>query len=379
MKIVNRTLENAILSNNAKLVRNILNSGVDPNRCNALCLACKKGHMKIVEILITNKHRPADPNIRDSRGSLPISYAMDNGEDMVRLMLKDALVKVDVNLLDPWRDPLLYRAVLLRSMPLLQLLFGLGADVNVPQTRKHGKMDYCIIHAAVKTSPIEVIKYLVEERGAEIPTKNGSILLSAIELRRTSCLDYFLHRGFKKHGDKVWWHESLLHTAVETIGSEECAVVLLRWGVYNVPCRNNPYDAAGQDIPNVSIFKQAALLLQKKFMMLMTQLYPQCLQEQWLVENDMPYYYKDYPLWQSYIAQLRKERKHPPPLFSLCRTKIIQLLGYNHIHKARETATPQGPQTLRSVQGCYRLVIDCENCHHSAINMLFEMLNKWQV
>ena len=141
-----------------RLVRELLDSGVDPNFRDidgqiALMVASLKGYTDIVRLLLENG---ADPNIRDIDGVTGLILASKNGYvDIVRLLLKNG---ADPNL----KDEDGYTALILASKngytETVKLLLEKRADPNI---QPYDKENTALIQAS-KNGYVDIVRLLLE-------------------------------------------------------------------------------------------------------------------------------------------------------------------------------------------------------------------------
>ena len=430
--------QDIIQNNKVGIARSWLDNGMDANEilaswCTPLTAAIDHCKLDIVRLLITHKENHADTNLRDGYGNYPIHNAIRmNDTDLVQCLLSEAEVPVDINMSDKKRRavaPLAY-AVKLNSICMVKILLEAGADVHGASLQinkletalilavKQQNYDICellfnyncnvnvlyiykvnyysALGEAVKQSLLNMVIYLVEQRGADIFKNYGMILIEAVRSNRRSCLKYFLNAGYELHGDMIWWPRSLLYEAItssdiwnEALSTTEpytyivcsditgsraileegieyhadCVSELLLWGINNIESSISDDDLPYwiPKTPRHSLFCHAASKYCWKLMKLLAQLNPQYLQEHWFVEHpwdpkeapseDLQEHWSTGLFWSLYgnqkkeltqfIADLYKERKNPPQLVILCRTKIFKQLGLNPIPKVEKLPLPQ--------------------------------------
>ena len=257
-------------------------------------------------------------------------------------------------------------AVNQQNYNICELLFNYNCNVNAYWI--YEKKCYNALREAVKKSLLNMVIYLVEKRGADIFKNYGVIMIEAVCFKSLNCLQYFLNAGYEKHGDKIWWPQSLLYEAMnysKIFHSDQldCVTELLRWGINNVKYSMPDYHLP-QWIPKTPkhfVFFHAASKHCWKTMKLLKQLNPQYLQEHWFVEHPwdpkealsefLQEHWSIGHFWSLYNAQndelaqfitdLYEERKNPPQLNILCRTKIFKQLGLNPIPKVEKLPLPQ--------------------------------------
>ena len=254
-------------------------------------------------------------------------------------------------------------AVNQQSYSMCELLFNYNCNVNAYWI--YEKKCYNALREAVKKSLLNMVIYLVEKQGADIFKNYGVIMIEAICFKSLNCLQYFLNTGCEIHGDMMWWPRSLLYEAMNysEILHDDCVTELLRWGINNVEY-TMPHDDLPHWIPKIpkhSVFFHAASIRHWKAMKLLKQLNPPYLQEHWFVEHPwdpkealsecLQEHWSIGLFWSRYEAQndelaqfitdLYEERRNPPQLEILCRTKIFKQLGLNPIPKVEKLPLPQ--------------------------------------
>ena len=383
----------AVIHNDVETVTSLLDAGVDPNKKSKfskykdpmLWTACEQNNLAMVKLLITHQHRPANPNVQCKNGWLIIAAIDKNNIKLVKLLLREAVIKVDLKV--EVEDRIKYRictplmrAVTSNNIPMVKLLLEEGADPDYfPDSfatsafMDAAKMDsvvlckllveyrcnanlfvfryrryYSALHWAVICNKFNTVKYLLEEAKVDISQTHGTVITEAIYCHKSEILDYMLQILYRLHDDDILWYGSALHQAIRPsyYRSESCVAVLLRWGVNSVPCKTSiPHDLAGYrlEIPPRSVFWQAVEHDDINAVHLLKELYPQCLQEDWFITYDVFREHKEC------FEQIQYERKNPPCLDALCRTKIFQQLGYNPITKAETLPLPR--KLIDFVQG----------------------------
>ena len=157
---------------NAKEVRRLLSSGVNPNcalndpddtfsGATALHRAAFKGHNEVVKLLLDGG---ADPETADSFGNTPLLLATISHEEGVIKLLLDAGVSPDPDgaILTP-----LYWAASDGKTELVEMLLDAGADPNLTRWSVDSQ-----IHNAAKKGHKDVVKLLLEA-GAEPDLTNS--------------------------------------------------------------------------------------------------------------------------------------------------------------------------------------------------------------
>ena len=354
----------------------------------------------MVKLLITHQSTPADPNKPDDIES-PIQHAVrHNMIKIVRIMLTEARIPVDVKIVDGIQFTLLKSAVFNKSVPVAKLLLDAGADPNqlissttlstALKTAVHmrdlnmckllveygGQMNATLetsaLLEAVRCGVLDIVKYFVEEQGANILAFYGTAIRNSLRSSSPELVEYLFWNAYRLRGDGIWWYGSILHEAmglnsnVLATACEAVIAVLLRWGVNSIP--NNvslPNDHYELDIPSCSVLRCAAETRCLTTMKQLKELYPSCMQEPWLVEKQPLVTIEDSSSTSSSasfsssssssssstssfccnhpqcIAGLYEERKYPPRLKILCREIIFRHLGYNPMPKAEKLPLPR--------------------------------------
>ena len=209
------------------------------------------------------------------------------------------------------------------------------------------------VHLAA-VNDITLLKYLVETCRADVFAEsqaNRWMLGDVISSEKVHTLEYLLHHGFQHQGNEIWWTgDDLLHHAVY---NPVCITVLLRWGLNNAVGKVRVLDMKyilkslyrisygnySEHRPNINNPVPTDTGSYRKFMKLLKQMYPQCLQERKFIESrqHLNSYSQEV---QKFLMELHEERKNPSRLTFLCRTKIFQQLGYNPIPKAEKLPLP---------------------------------------
>ena len=139
-------LHDAVKSNNLEQVKVLMDDCVNPNKLHrsheapVLFYACKQHNLEMVKLLITHPHRPANPNKRGKWGDVTyerlITYIIDhNGAyhkklELATLLLKESLIKVDVNVETKQYGTPLINAAFKCDVEMVELLLSAGADIN---------------------------------------------------------------------------------------------------------------------------------------------------------------------------------------------------------------------------------------------------------
>ena len=334
------------------------------NGCTSLSLAVEMKNSTIVKLLLESG---SDPNIMDFEGNTTIHYAVAFGDiAMVKLLLTESLIKVDVDIEECTGYSPLAIAISQNHAAIAKLLIKAGADINCPRAftkavrRENLNMCKLLIehgydvnmpllgryHSAVHLAArynVDIVRYLVEKCAADIFTEPGTLLKYAVIRGRPEVLDYLLQHAYKLQGDEIWWGYEFQIPLLEALRHESvfCISVLLRWGL-----NNDVFDIVVLDLEFIlrhflDVFQNqhVSINVYVTAITLLKQLYPHCLQDEWFV------WYTDIrntnKFMGKFLRKLYKERKNPSRLNIMCRTKIFQQLGYNPIPKAEKLSLPR--------------------------------------
>ena len=295
-----QSLHDAVKSNNLEQVKALLDSGVNPNKLHrshespVLFYACEQYNLEMVRLLITHPRKPANPNKRGKWGRKKLQGRMVMGRlcheylilyiigrqrahykkvRLATLLLKEALIKVDVNVETEWYGTPLPYAVCENNMEMVELLVSAGADINhatllagervTPlmqafhsstvqmskflveygcevnmEVMTHGYESYfSALHSAARRDctshdqSLSRVKYLIEEVGANLFVCDGTVIEIAIAWHNNVLLDYLLQRAYQVYGDNTCWGNTSIpiEIAIEA-QSESCVALLLHWG-----------------------------------------------------------------------------------------------------------------------------------------------------
>ena len=291
--------------------------------------------LMMVKILITHPHRPANPNLPFKGDSMIHCAIQDNDIDLACLLLSESRIKVDVNFVDQDGYTPLVHAMKKENFPIIKLLLDAGADLHLPcfcdvrnekrwtpfmfavKEKKDLRMCKLLldsgydvyrpifnkyssaVHLAA-ANDITLLKYLVETCRADVFAEsqtNRWMLGDVISSEKVHTLEYLLHHGFQHRGNEIWWTgDDLLHHAVY---NPVCITVLLRWGLNNAVGKVRVLDMKyilkslyrisygnySEHRPNINNPVPADTGSYRKFMKLLKQMYPQCLQERKFIES----------------------------------------------------------------------------------------------
>ena len=337
--------------------------------------ACKMENMSMVKLLLENTSNPADINMVDGIGMRPFSVALKmNNLDLVYMLMRMGDGKLDLNYVCDRNSPLRYTRLVGQNLkkpscctPLMQAigmgeeelvidLIKAGADVNPYNLIQQNIIDYSplmeavsqdnmgkcaillqngsdvnavsspntnsktalIITAQSHKSNYPAIAALMLEHGAIHPiSKCGRSLpmYLALSHNKATLVDLFMKHGYKLRKYPCPQNPSVfrdeLCDGIEA-DSEDCCVTLLQWG-FNVKVNDYPY------------FRSAVGQGMTRLVGMLIQLNPQFLQENWLIDNDLPS-----GTWDNNANELldglTKHRKQPKALRQLCKAAVLQNL-----------------------------------------------------
>ena len=358
--------------------------------CNALIhFAIHHDDYDLALLLVTESRIKVDVDIAGYDGHRPLLRAIEKKNyNMVKLLL-DAGANVYLpsnhSSMLQW-TPFMFAVKEKKDLQMCKLLIDSGYDVNRPILDKYcsavhlavendmnilkylvetcradifaerqgnrqmlGK--YCSVVHLAAANDITLLKYLVETCRADVFAEsqgNRQVLGEVISSGKADTLEYLLHHGYQHRGNEIWWTgDDLLHHAVY---NPACITVLLRWGLNNAVGKvcvldmkyilKSLYRISCGKSSNFNNSVPAGAGSYIKFMKLLKQMYPQCLQERKFIES-RPHLNSYSQEVQKFLMELYKERKNPSRLTILCRTKIFQQLGYNPIPKAENLPLPR--------------------------------------
>ena len=138
----NNIVHFSIIHSNFKIVPTLISSGIKVNEqgqfgYSALHLATLKGNEQLITDLI--KNHSADPNIKDNDGEVPLHKAIRVGNQSIMqcLINNRAILNIKVD------SPFLHVAYAVKSLPSIELLVKLGADLNIKDSN-----GYSLLHLA---------------------------------------------------------------------------------------------------------------------------------------------------------------------------------------------------------------------------------------
>jgi len=193
-------LINAAESGNIERVRELLDSGEDPNlrdRYNMIALISasrgiwrsprrRRRQIEIVELLLD---RGADPNLQNDYDTALMEASERDHVEIVKLLLDRG---ADPNLQNDWGNTALIRAAANGHTEIVRLLLDRGADPNIQDDD-----DYTALMIASENGHTEIVRLLLD-RGADPNLQNdynNTALMNASEFGRTEIVKLLLDRG----------------------------------------------------------------------------------------------------------------------------------------------------------------------------------------
>ena len=291
---------------------------VDPNPSvhymkSPLWIACENNNLEIVRLLITNEFHPADPNIPNKAGKNPLVEAVCQQKmDLATLLMKESQVTVNLNW--TWDAySLLSLAVYHKCLPLVEMLLKGGANPNIPDVNI-SKLPICL--AVYDERPNLQIVQLLLQYGADMKPCCDELFGHAVIGNYSGILELLL-----EHADDdllIGCNLCLLNLAIWH-DAVACVLVLLHWGFFTTE----------SVLPPFCMFEPSVSLGNFTIMKMLVEVKPQCLQGNWMTSN------------LGAPAELIEARKHPVRLDILCRTKIIQQLGFKPTAKVEKLPLPR--------------------------------------
>lgn len=191
----------------------------------ALYLACEKGYLDIVKLLLKQK---ADASVCDTTmrmGFAPFTIAARNGHlDVIKELLSSG---IGIESRDDRNRTALYTAVANNRLDIVRFLCNANAEVN----NDCGPMSWTPLRMAISINNIEAIKILLKHgKGIDLEkrdTMNNTILLNAVQNNNPELVRLLCEAGAKVN---VYSNNSTPLTRAATKGFVEVIRVLLKYG-----------------------------------------------------------------------------------------------------------------------------------------------------
>ena len=274
--------------------------------------AVHKNNIAMAKLLLTESVIKVKHTKEYDGHTLLMEAVLLHGKDMVKLLLDtgsdDAINHTSATkygLMTP-----LMAVVFTNKLDVVDLLYDHEADVNV--TTLQNSHYNSVLHIAIQCHSLDFVKCLIQRYKADVFVGDGTAVPWAVEKNKPECLEFLLqhsqclvqrrrdadfvvrkmakigvvdkckaeHRkNLSKNvrpqtlrGDKIWWYGSMLHASAKA-KLEDCARVLLFWGVNNVPYNKAPKEVYRKD-PAFSVFFEFARHGCWKIVMLLKLMYP---------------------------------------------------------------------------------------------------------
>ncbi|MCJ1462428.1 Ankyrin-2 [Pseudocyphellaria aurata] len=150
----------------------------DRRNSTALHLAVSKGHLEIVQLLLT---AGANPNIENDKGTALHLAVSDGYLEIVKVLLR---VESDVNIQGDKNSTALHLAVERGHFEIIQLLLTAGANLNIQDEKKS-----TALHLAVSREQIAIVKLLLTLR------VDLTIDLNIQDCRKSTAMHLAVERG----------------------------------------------------------------------------------------------------------------------------------------------------------------------------------------
>lgn len=131
-----------------------------------LVLAAKKGHTKVLKLLV---ERGAEVTVVDQKRSSILHWSCKTGNmEMTKYIL--SLDRVDINGRESTGRTPLMLAAMRGHRSVMELLVCKGADVSVVD-----KLGNTILHCACRKGKLETVKFIISQHMADINAKNNKM------------------------------------------------------------------------------------------------------------------------------------------------------------------------------------------------------------
>ena len=237
------------------------------------------------------------------------------------------------------------------NMDICWLLLNSGAEVNA-SCFNHGQLRCSAMDAAAKSGHYEIASLMLElganisvyDPSYPIPSAHGVPRLSDKEVQMAPMKSAILHDHprilelfldhFNKAGRRIPWEQEFNFALFEE--AEGCAAVIIRHGCY--PVSKPLYDRFLSNLGFVSFFDMASNHGFVKLMAVMIGQNPNFLQEEWLVDIDIPVNLNQHT---NFVSWLIEKRKETPCLKQLCKAAILGHMSPNQKPKIKELRLPK--------------------------------------
>ena len=305
MKDIEQNLTNAIEHHNIKLVELLLKSGadldkVDHSGISPVQRAVWSGNVHTVKLL----HKYHANFISN------IEIVMEEAEELSYYDVHDYLMQ--------FASDQLMKAIEQGDIKLAEHMLKARVD---PKKTRHGSR-LLPIQRAVSSGNVRMVK-LLQMHGAELLPHIEALMKEAAESSHNDMLEYLIHYTYDYIDENIWkynrqWDfDSKYNRFIQNISRNQivpCLYVLLHWGYkYSTQQKHTLFHKAVSD-GNI------------KMMFLLWEFHPQCLQESWVVNGDIPQILKDNSQNRDFTTHLMELRERTPPLKVLCRVIIFHHL-----------------------------------------------------
>lgn len=193
----------------------------------ALYLACEKGYLDIVKLLLKQK---ADASVCDTAmgfGFAPLTIAARNGHlDVVKELLSSG---IGIESRDDRNRTALWTAAANNRLDIVRFLCDANAEVN--NSCSYGNVNWSPLEVAIYRNNIEVIKILLKHgKGIDLEkrdTMDNTILLNAVQKNKTELVRLLCEAGAKVN---VYGNNRTPLTLAAQRGFVEVIRVLLKYG-----------------------------------------------------------------------------------------------------------------------------------------------------
>ena len=271
-----------------------------------LCKAVTKNDVDEVDFLLNVEKVDPNPTAHYRTSPLWIAFKKNNLE-IIKLLITNQINPADPNILG---INLLHEAVIAENATVVEILLKTGANPNIA-----GNTCFLPMYHAIDAGNLQIVELLLQYGADWKPY----LIENAARGNNYDVLELLLQHAYSK--DLLSGHTwsligaTILHHDIHFLN------ILLRWGIFThvlVPSHN------------CGVYKCAAVLGMTTVMKMLVEVKPQCLQESWAYPNRI-----------QFPVELIKARKHPVRLDILCRTKIIQQLGFKPISKVETLPLPR--------------------------------------